>query len=193
MAASSYLIGKMMPAAVQVRVGGGMPGDAGTDTDPPAAVILDQNPVSTKAVRPEPEVMVMDSPSVASDETVEVRDVTETEGMKAQIAYDVRRAVEGVMSREGDVVSGSMLHVLQRANIRLEREVAVMREEAAVLTEDVIRKRRAAIRTEMLSEAIVARMEELGYQKGTEEYADAEELVWKKVRELFDESEKPLI
>lgn len=193
MAASSYLIGKMMPAAVQVRVGGGMPGDAGTDTDTSAAVILDQNPVSTKAVRPEPEVMVMDSPSVASDETVEVRDVTETEGMKAQIAYDVRRAVEGVMSREGDVVSGSMLHVLQRANIRLEREVAVMREEAAVLTEDVIRKRRAAIRTEMLSEAIVARMEELGYQKGTEEYADAEELVWKKVRELFDESEKPLI
>ena len=45
----------------------------------------------------------------------------------------------------------------------------------------------------MLSEAIVDSMERMGYQKGTEEYAEAEELVREKIGRIFEENEKPLI
>ena len=61
------------------------------------------------------------------------------------------------------------------------------------MTEEVIRERRAAIRIQMLSEAIVDSMERMGYQKGTEEYAEAEELVREKIGRIFEENEKPLI
>ena len=201
MAASAYLMRKIVPAAVQVQMAG-VPAD-----ESKAGVAVSQSMAESQEVRPS---VTIQQPEVQPSVTIQQPEVQdgypETQGdaagseeivideKKARVAYDVGRMVERAVSLEGDVMRGSMLHVLQRANVRLEREVAVMREEGAShVAEEVIRKRRAAIRTEMLSEAIIENMEKMGYQKGTEGYADVEELVREKVRRIFEENEKPLI
>lgn len=192
-AASAYLLGKMIPAAVQVQIDGGGPDSSGPGLGVSPGAGRSPKPMAPEAAQPV-SVEVPDSYPDAPGSAAEVGDIVKAEDVKAQIAYDVSRVIGGAVSRGGDVVSGSMLHVLQRANIRLEREIAVMREEGAFLvTEEVIRERRAAIRTQMLSEAIVDSMERMGYQKGTEEYAEAEELVREKIGRIFEENEKPLI
>ena len=192
-AASAYLLGKMLPAAVQVQIDGGKPDSSGTGIGASPGAGRSPKPMAAETVQTVP-VEVPDTYPDAPGSAAEAGAIVKAENMKAQIAYDVSRVIGDAVSQGGDVVSGSMLHVLQRANIRLEREIAVMREEGAFLvTEEVIRERRAAIRIQMLSEAIVDSMERMGYQKGTEEYAEAEELVREKIGRIFEENEKPLI
>lgn len=193
MAASAYLMRKIVPAAVQVQIDGFMPdgGRAGMAVPPG----MPHSPGTAPSATAQPgKAEVQDSHSQAQGVVAEAEDMAMAENVRAGIAYDVSRAIEKAVSMDGDVMSGSMLHVLQRANVRLEREVAIMREEGTShVAEEAIRERRAAIRTEMLSEAIIASMEKMGYQRGTEEHADVEELVREKVRRIFEESEKPLM
>lgn len=190
MAASAYLMRKIVPAAVQVQMAGGLPDGPNAGAAVPQSMAGSPEASPSVAVQ-QPEVQ--DSRPGAQGDAAGAGEAVIDEG-KARAAYDVSRMVERAVSLEGNVMRGSMLHVLQRANVRLEREVAVMREEGAShVAEEEIRKRRAAIRTEMLSEAIIESMEKMGYQKGAEGCADVEELVREKVRRIFEESEKPLI
>lgn len=192
MAASEYLMRRIVPAAVQVQMDG-VSDESGAEVT--ASKIMSNHQEVSPSVTEQPiQVEVQDSYPTVQKDTAEAKEMTMEENARAQISYDVSRVIEKAVSLDGEVMSGSMLHVLQKANVRLEREVAVMREEGAShVAEEVIRERRAAIRTEMLSEAIVSSMEKMGYQKGTEEYADVEELVREKVKKIFEESEKPLI
>ena len=176
-----------------MQIDGGKPDSSGTGIGASPGAGRSPKPMAAETVQTVP-VEVPDTYPDAPGSAAEAGAIVKAENMKAQIAYDVSRVIGDAVSQGGDVVSGSMLHVLQRANIRLEREIAVMREEGAFLvTEEVIRERRAAIRIQMLSEAIVDSMERMGYQKGTEEYAEAEELVREKIGRIFEENEKPLI
>ena len=87
-----------------------------------------------------------------------------------------------------------MLRVLQQANIEIEREIAVLREEGIALTEEAIRSKRIAVQENMLTEEFMAQLEYMaGYQKDTEEYAEAEKLIREKIGVLLAERDKPLI
>ena len=87
-----------------------------------------------------------------------------------------------------------MLRVLQQANIEVEREIAILREEGTALTEEAIRSKRISVQEDMLTEEFMAQLEYMsGYQKDTEEYAEAEKLIREKIGALLAERDKPLI
>lgn len=87
-----------------------------------------------------------------------------------------------------------MLRMLQLANIEIEREIAVLREEGVALTEEAIRNKRISVQENMLTEEFMAQLEyTAGYQKDTEEYVEAEKLIREKIGALLAERDKPMI
>ena len=70
-----------------------------------------------------------------------------------------------------------------------------MKEEGTVdVTQDLIRKKRIAVQTEALSAEILRRMEQKsGYEKGTQAYKEAQALIMKKISDILEEKNKPLV
>lgn len=171
MAASAYLMHKIRPAAMQVSV------DMG---NVPLTTPFD-NDTSSKGNVP-----------VAVTVTGNSQETTDA---KTQIVYDVNDVIARTISSAGAAKNSTMLHALQQANIQLEREIAVAREEGSViLTEETIRERRVAIQTDYLTAEMMAQMETAGgYQRNTEVYAQAEKLIREKIGAILAERNKPLI
>lgn len=119
----------------------------------------------------------------------------DTQDINARIILDTNNVIARTISTRGTPRNSTMLHALQQANVQLERELAVAREEGSVmLTEETIRERRAALQTGYLTAEIMAQMEATeGYQRNTEAYAKAEELIRGKIEALLAERDKPLI
>ena len=72
---------------------------------------------------------------------------------------------------------------------------AVMKEEGAVaVTQELIREKRIETQTAALSEEILRQMEQKsGYEKGTQAYTDAQNLIREKIREMLENKNKPLV
>ena len=114
--------------------------------------------------------------------------------IRAQIVSDTQNVITRAISLKGNAKSGSLLRVLQQANIEFEREIAVLREEGTVLTEDTIRNKRISIQENMMTEEFMTQLEyTAGYQKDTEEYAEAEKLIRERIGALLTERDKPLV
>lgn len=170
MAASAYLMAKIRPAAMQV------PLDTGSPLPPPQA----------------------DMPSAAVENVETAADMPENgyeaTNVRSRVVLDVQNAIARGMSPKGNARSGSMLRVLQEANIEVEREIAILREEGTALTEEAIRSKRISVQENLLTEEVMAQLEHMsGYQKDTEEYAEAEKLIREKIGALLAERDKPLI
>lgn len=170
MAASAYLMHKVRPEAMHVSM------DLGNIPLTASLEVGDSG---------EGSVPVMATVSDSSQNAMDVR---------AQIVYDTNNVIARTISNTGTAKSSTMLHALQQANVQLEREIAIAREEGSViLTEETIHERRTAIQTDYLMAEIMAQMETRGYQRNTETYVQAEELIRDKIQTLLAERDKPLI
>lgn len=167
MAASAYLMQKIRPAAMQI------PMDIGNSYSVGSENLSTPDGVNA---------------STASEINYEATDI------RAQIVSDVQGVIAGAVSSKGSVKSGSMLQVLQQANLELEREIAVLREEGTLMTDEEIRNRRIHVQKDMLTKELMSQMEyRAGYQKNSESYAEAEKLIRERIEELLTERDKPLV
>lgn len=167
MAASAYLMQKIRPAAMQTPMDMGDSYSVGSEN------------LST------PDGVNVSTASEINYETTDIR---------AQIVSDVQGVIAGAVSSKGSVKSGSMLQVLQQANLELEREIAVLREEGTIMTDEEIRNRRIHVQKDMLTKELMSQMEyRAGYQKNSESYAEAEKLIRERIEELLTERDKPLV
>lgn len=170
MAASAYLMQKIRPAAMQVPLDMGRPLPPQQD-DISSAVAEN---VETVADMPESGYKAMD--------------------VMTRVVSDAQNVITRAMSPKGNARSSSMLRMLQLANIEIEREIAVLREEGVALTEEAIRNKRISVQENMLTEQFMAQLEyTAGYQKDTEEYVEAEKLIREKIGALLAERDKPMI
>lgn len=168
MAASAYLMNKIRPAAMQVPVDyTGLPAGTANTTHETSA-----------------------SNNMAFGERNTVPDTGSD-----RIAMDTGSAIQRVMTPQGNPKNSAALRAMQQATLQLEREIAIMKEEgSAVVTQELIRQKRIETQTAALSAEILRQMEQKqGYEKGTQAYADAQNLIQKKLYELLEEKNKPLI
>ncbi len=165
MAASAYLMHKIRPAAMQVPM----------DYIGQAAGIV--------------------SGTVGEGEEWYQEDMLNVNIGTDRIAIDAGNAIQGVITFQGSPKNSAALRAMQRATLQLEREIAVMKEEGTVdVTQDLIRKKRIAVQTEALSAEILRRMEQKsGYEKGTQAYKEAQALIMKKISDILEEKNKPLV
>lgn len=168
MAASAYLMHKIRPAAMQIQ----------TDYmqySAQAAEILSAGNVQAEAAYQENRVV----PDIGSE----------------QIAMDAGSAIQRVITPQGSLKSSIALRAMQQATMQLEKEIAVMKEEGTIaITQEMIRKKRIDAQTAALSAEILKQMEKkFGYKKGTQAYVDAESLIRKRISEMLEDKNKPLI
>ena len=168
MAASAYLMNKIRPAAMQVPV--------------------DYTGMSTGTVSTTHETFAPNA--MASGE----RDTVPDTGSD-RIAQDAGSAIQRIMTPQGSPRNSAALRAMQQATLQLEREIAVMKEEGSVVvTQELIREKRIETQTAALSAEILRQMDQKqGYEKGTQAYADAQNLIQKKIYELLEERNKPLV
>lgn len=168
MAASAYVMNRVRPAAMQAEIlyAGGARDATQVDLEPAA---------------------VQGFPAGSGASLEDIRPV--------QVAADANAALRRAMTGQGTIKSGSVLRAMQQANVELERQVAVMREEGGVqVTEETIRERRVSIQTDAVVNAILLQMENtFGYERGSEAYAEAETYVRQKVGSLLEGRDKPLV
>ena len=114
--------------------------------------------------------------------------------IRSQIIADTQNVIAKSISSNGGIKNSSVLYVLQQANLELEREIAVLREEGTEMTDEEIRNRRVCMQKDMLTINLMEQLEHItGYQKGTVTYAEAEKLLREKIEELLMERDKPII
>ena len=114
--------------------------------------------------------------------------------IRSQIIADTQNVIAKSISSNGGIRNSSVLYVLQQANLELEREIAVLREEGTEMTDEEIRNRRVCMQKDMLTINLMEQLEHIaGYQKGTVSYAEAEKLLREKIEELLMERDKPII
>lgn len=168
MAASAYLMNKIRPAAMQVPVD--YAGQAAaTDT------AFQESSQSGVMIPPERDVGLGAEPD--------------------RIALDAGSAIQRVITPQGSPKNSVALRAMQQATLQLEKEIAVMKEEGTVtVTQEFIRKKRIETQTAALSAEILKQMEQKsGYEKGTQAYTDAQSLIQKKIYEMLEDKNKPLV
>ena len=167
MAASAYLMQKIRPAVMQVSAD------------------IEDLIVTGSETLPETE-------EVSASPEVEIR--YETSDIHSKVIVDTQNIIAKAVSSKGSIQSASVLRVMQQANLELERENAVLREEGSVLTEEEIRNRRIHIQKNMLTAELMTQLEHTAdYQKDTEVYAEAELLIKERIEEFLTERDKPLM
>lgn len=113
---------------------------------------------------------------------------------RQQIQADAVRAVQQTLSVEGTLQNSAAIRAMQQANLKAEKEIAIIKEENATsLSEGEIREKRIQAQSDALSEAIAMQLEtKKGYKKGSAEYHDAVQLIREKVRQILEEKNHPL-
>lgn len=166
MAASAYLMNKIRPAAMQASFNTDTGTSAGSDVETPVLI---------------------------KEETEKVSDINTRSGR--QIQADVSYAVQEILSVEGTMKNSTALRAMQQANLRAEKEIAVIREEGkVVLTEEIIRTKRIEAQTAALSEAILLQMEKKArYDRGSEDYENAANMIQERVKQILEDKNRPLV
>ncbi len=169
MAASAYLMNKIRPAAMQVSIQKETVLDTGSTTDDMGTPVL----------------------NIEETETVSGTALRSEKQIQADAAY----AVQKILSMEGTMKNSTALRAMQQANLQAEKEIAVMREESkVVLTEEVIRTKRIETQTAALSEAILLQLEKkAGYERGSEDYANAANMIQERVKQILEDKNRPLV
>lgn len=166
MAASAYLMNKIRPVAMQA------PSHIDTGTTAGGAV---EDPVLNK-------------------EETETISGTNTRPGK-QVQADVSYAVQEILSAEGTMKNSTALRAMQQANLRAEKEIAVIREEGkVVLTEEIIRTKRIETQTAALTEAVLLQMEEKArYERGSEDFENAANMIQERIKQILEDRNRPLV
>lgn len=167
MAASAYLMNKIKPIAVQTplyKVETGLDSD---DIERLERGIAEQSP-----------------------ETVTGYEAHS----RQQIQEDSFYAVQQILSAKGSLRNSTAILAMQKANLRAEKEIAIIKEEnASQLTEDIIREKRIRAQADALSEAVVSQLETKGYEKGSASYQEAYQMIQQKVKKILEEKNRPLM
>ena len=166
MAASAYLMNKIRPVAMQASFNM----DTGTTVGG-----------------------VLEDPTLNKEETETVSGINIRSGK--QIQADVSYAVQEILSAEGTMKNSTALRAMQQANLRAEKEIAVMREEGkVVLTEELIRTKRIEAQTAALSETVLLQMEKNSrYDRGSEDYENAAKMIQERVKQILEDKNRPLV
>lgn len=169
MAASAYLMNKIKPAAMQASIQ--------TETVP-----------YTRSQAGTAEIPVLNK-----EETENISGAVLKSGK--QIQADAAYAVQKIIGSEGTLNNSTALRAMQQANLQAEKEIAVMREENKVaLTEELIRTKRIETQTAALSEAILLLLEKkAGYERGSENYENAANMIQERVKQILESKNRPLI
>lgn len=168
MAASAYLMNKIRPAAMQVPMDYAVHPAGTTDTT--------YEPFGQNVTVSGEADMV---PDMGPD----------------RVAWDAASAIQQVVTSQGNPKNSVALRAMKQATLQFEREIAVMKEEGAVaVTQELIREKRIETQTAALSAEILRQMEQKsGYEKGTQAYTDAQNLIREKIREMLENKNKPLV
>lgn len=169
MAASAYLMNKIKPAAMQASIQ--------TETVPYTG-----SQAGTAEI-----------PVLNKEETENISGAVLKSGK--QIQADAAYAVQKIIGSEGTLNNSTALRAMQQANLQAEKEIAVMREENKVaLTEELIRTKRIETQTAALSEAILLLLEKkAGYERGSENYENAANMIQERVKQILESKNRPLI
>lgn len=113
---------------------------------------------------------------------------------RQQIQEDSVYAVQQILSAKGSLRNSAAIIAMQQANLRAEKEIAIIKEEnASQLTEDLVREKRIRAQTDALSEAVVSQLESKGYEKGSASYQEAYQMIQKRVKKILEEKNRPLM
>lgn len=136
---------------------------------------------------------VLEDPTLNKEETETVSGINIRSGK--QIQADVSYAVQEILSAEGTMKNSTALRAMQQANLRAEKEIAVMREEGkVVLTEELIRTKRIEAQTAALSETVLLQMEKNSrYDRGSEDYENAAKMIQERVKQILEDKNRPLV
>lgn len=175
MAASAYLMRRIQPAAMQVSANYSAQGN------------IDNGPEESHTV--------MEAGAALGDFDKTVANSVGEASIQQRILSDTGSVIQSVMTSKGGPKNSTALRAIQQANLQLEKEIAVMREEGSVVvTQELIREKRIEKQTEALSAEIMGQMERTcGYEKGSQIYMQAESAIREKIQEILKNRDKPII
>ena len=146
------------------------------------------------------EVKVM--PGTTSTVSSEVENVQATglseevlhQTIMVEVERDSAEAIKRVISSSGGIKTSSAIQALKNANIETEKYVATIREtEGITLTPKQETQKRIELQTQFMTDEV---MKKLGtqpdYEKGTEKYNAARELVQQKVQAIIEKQNKDI-
>lgn len=114
---------------------------------------------------------------------------------KQKIQADVFYAVQRILSTEGALKNSTAIRAMQQANLKAEKEIAIIKEENVVcVTEEMIREKRIQAQADALSETIISQLVACkGYEKDSAGYQEAVKITQEKVKQILEEKNRPLL
>lgn len=124
---------------------------------------------------------------VVSEQEVKQRVITEIE-------YDSTQAIKKVIAPSGELRTSAALLALERANIETEKYVAAVRETQGInLTQQQERAKRIELQTDFMTEEVMKKLTlHPDYEKGTEKFNSAMEIIREKVRTIVEQQNKDI-
>lgn len=131
-------------------------------------------------------------PVVVSPETVMDQPEMVQQKIQIEVEQESADALQKVLSPSGNLRTSTAIMALERANIETEKYLAVLRETGtAEVTRKQEREKRIEFQTKFVTEEVLKKLSlQPDYEKGTEKYQTAEEIVHEKVRAIVEERNK---
>lgn len=114
--------------------------------------------------------------------------------MITEVEYDSTQAIKKVIAPSGELRTSAALLALERANIETEKYVAAVRETQGInLTQQQERAKRIELQTDFMTEEVMKKLIlHPDYEKGTEKFNSAMEIIREKVRTIVEQQNKDI-
>lgn len=116
------------------------------------------------------------------------------EQIQADIEKDSVQALRKVITSSGGFQSSAAILALERANVETEKYLASVRETQGIrLTQKQERAKRIELQTEYMTEEVLKRLSyQADYEKGTEKFESARELIREKIHAIVEKQNKDI-
>ena len=114
--------------------------------------------------------------------------------MIAEVEYDSTQAIKKVIASSGELRTSAALMALERANIETEKYVAAVKETQGInLTQQQERAKRIELQTDFMTEEVMKKLIlHPDYEKGTDKFHSAMEIIRKKVHTIVEQQNKDI-
>lgn len=111
-----------------------------------------------------------------------------------EVEYDSAQAIKKVIAPSGEFRTSAALLALERANIETEKYVAAVKETQGInLTQQQERAKRIELQTDFMTEEVMKKLTlHSDYEKGTEKFHSAMEIIREKVRAIVERQNKDI-
>lgn len=115
--------------------------------------------------------------------------------MQIEVEQESASALQKVLSPSGNLRTSTALVALEKANIETEKYLAALRETgSAEVTRKQEQDKRIEFQTKFVTEEVLKKLSlQPDYEKGTERYQAAEEIIHQKVRSIVEERNKDVL